>query len=78
MDKDTKAARKKPGLVEVISERCKSCELCVITCPNECLRTSEEMNSSGYFVVEFVGEGNCTACGQCADMCPDSALMVWK
>ncbi len=77
-DKAIEAARKKSGFVEVIKERCKSCELCVGICPRECLRISEEMNSSGYFVVEFVNEDNCTACQMCSDMCPDMALKVWK
>jgi 2-oxoglutarate ferredoxin oxidoreductase subunit delta len=70
--------KKRPGFVEIIKERCKACEICVSTCPYQCLKIGEEMNASGYFVVEFVGQDSCTACGLCADMCPDTALLVWK
>jgi len=64
--------------VVVIEERCKSCELCVNTCPRECLKISERTNRSGYFVVEFIGEDKCTGCGMCGEMCPDVALQVWR
>ena len=78
-DKTIEAAKKKiTGFVEVIKERCKSCELCVVTCNKDCLEMGEEMNSSGYFPVVFIGEERCTGCGQCADMCADLALLVYK
>ncbi len=64
--------------VDVIEERCKSCELCVSVCARQCLKISDRHNQSGYFVVEFVGKDKCTGCALCGEMCPDLVLQVWK
>ncbi len=64
--------------VKVLLDRCKSCEICVHTCPRECLRLGEITNAAGYFVVRFERAEECTGCGLCGEMCPDLALEVWK
>ena len=64
--------------VEIEKDRCKACELCVSFCNKECLAIGEDMNSAGYFAVEFVNAEECTGCGLCAEMCPDMAIEVWK
>ncbi|MDG6898814.1 MAG: 4Fe-4S binding protein [Nitrososphaerota archaeon] len=65
------------ALVVVDSERCKGCELCVVTCPHKNLKLSEGLNKIGYHPVQFsyLGEkGACTACGICYWACPDFAI----
>jgi len=64
--------------VVVLTDRCKSCELCVHTCPRECLHLGEQTNAAGFFVVQFEREDQCTGCGLCGEMCPDLALQIWK
>ncbi|MCU0366364.1 MAG: 4Fe-4S binding protein, partial [Bacteroidales bacterium] len=36
------------GAVVVDRERCKGCEVCVVTCPTETLALSPEVNGKGY------------------------------
>jgi 2-oxoglutarate ferredoxin oxidoreductase subunit delta len=64
--------------VLVDSEKCKGCELCVVTCPQKNLKISEtSLNGTGYHPVifSFHGEkGDCTACGICYWVCPDFAI----
>ena len=65
------------AVVVVDAERCKGCELCIVTCPHKNLKLSNGLNKIGYHPVEFsyVGEkGECTACGICYWVCPDFAI----
>lgn len=63
--------------VSVDAERCKGCELCVVSCPQKNLRLTESLNKKGYHPVVFNyhGEkGDCTGCGVCYWVCPDFAI----
>lgn len=64
--------------VIIDKERCKTCELCVTFCNRKCLAVGEEMNSSGYFAVCVVAADQCNGCGLCGEMCPDTAIEVYK
>ena len=64
------------GSIQIDSERCKGCGLCVDFCPKDCIRLSDELNLKGYFVAAFDDSGECTACRNCALMCPDVAIEV--
>jgi 2-oxoglutarate ferredoxin oxidoreductase subunit delta len=64
------------GQVRIDRERCKGCALCIEFCPKNCIRLSEELNLKGYFVAVFDGSGDCTACRNCALMCPEVAVEV--
>ena len=66
------------GKVEIDKERCKSCELCITFCNKECLAIGDEMNTSGYLVVSVVNADDCKGCGLCGEMCPDTAITVYK
>lgn len=57
-------------------EKCKSCGLCIHYCKQECLKLSEEFNSSGYHPAIFVNEDKCNSCGFCYLICPDVAIEI--
>lgn len=58
------------GRVEVDSEECKGCGLCVEACPPKVLRLSQRLNRYGYHSAEYSGTG-CTGCGICFFACPE-------
>lgn len=65
------------SLVVVDAERCKGCDLCVVSCPQRNLKLSASLNRNGYHpaVYSYHGEkGDCTACGICYWVCPDFAI----
>ena len=64
------------GHIEIDGERCKGCTLCIEYCPKKCISLSEALNLKGYFVAAFDAAGECSACGNCALMCPDVAIEV--
>jgi len=66
------------GRVEVDSERCKGCGLCIEACPQEVLGFAGKFNSDGYEYVEMNDAPACIGCGFCGISCPDVALTVYK
>ena len=65
------------GTVEIDIETCKGCELCVESCPQESLKMSKKINSFGYHYAVLV-EDNCTGCVNCALVCPDATITVYR
>ena len=67
------------GLIKLNNSRCKSCYICVNTCPKGLIRKSTSTNRLGDYMVEFHDpEGQCVACAMCAKRCPDLAIEVYK
>ena len=66
------------NLVEINTERCKSCGLCVHACPKKILGIGEIANNKGYYVVEIKDQSQCIGCAFCALICPDLALEVYR
>jgi len=64
--------------VEIMTEVCKSCEYCVITCPKKVLKVGEKNNSKGYHFVVAENEDECISCKMCAIVCPDAAIKLYK
>ena len=64
------------GQVFIILERCKSCKICVVFCPQQVLQISEQMNHKGYNYPEIAPgkEGACVHCEFCALICPEFAI----
>jgi NAD-dependent dihydropyrimidine dehydrogenase PreA subunit len=58
------------GTVEMNSEECKGCGLCVEACPPKVLSLAEELNHYGYHPAIYLGNG-CTGCGICFFVCPE-------
>jgi NAD-dependent dihydropyrimidine dehydrogenase PreA subunit len=71
-------ARPDKGSVEINSEECKGCGLCVTSCALGVLRQSDSLNRSGYHPVIYAGHG-CNGCGLCFYACPEpGAITVYK
>ena len=62
--------------VQINTERCKGCDLCVSFCPLEALSLDERINQKGFHPVRFSDQAGCTGCLQCQLMCPDLAILV--
>ena len=60
----------------VARDQCKGCELCVEVCPVDVLELSGELNSRGVLSPALKGEGKCTLCTLCENMCPDLAIYI--
>lgn len=56
--------------LEITSEWCKSCDICVKLCPERCLKLNAER------VVELAKPDKCTGCRLCEWLCPDFAIRV--
>ena len=64
--------------MKVVSHLCKSCELCVNSCPKNCIVISDKFNELGYKYATYTGEG-CSGCGICFYSCPEpGAIIVYK
>ncbi len=63
------AASYRPRL-EITSQWCKSCDICVKLCPERCLRLNAER------VAELAQPEKCTGCRLCELLCPDFAIRV--
>ena len=59
------------GRVEINAEACKSCQYCVISCP-------ENVNSKGYPYSVAATPEACIGCAMCAQMCPEDCIEVWR
>lgn len=65
------------GSVEIFTDRCKGCGLCVSVCPVHIIVLAEKaVNIKGYFPATITSPATCTGCGHCTLMCPDSAITV--
>jgi len=66
------------GWVDLKSEECKGCGLCVEACPPEVLKLASYLNPYGYHPATYIGSG-CTGCGICFFACPEpGAIKVWR
>jgi 2-oxoglutarate ferredoxin oxidoreductase subunit delta len=64
--------------LEIASERCKGCELCVTACPQHVLELdSTIVNALGYHPVHLTDAAGCTSCAFCARVCPDGVFTVY-
>ncbi|MDE5900199.1 MAG: 4Fe-4S binding protein [Muribaculaceae bacterium] len=67
------------GAVEIDSNRCKGCDLCVAACPTSVLSLQpKEVNDRGYHFAYTVNPDACIGCGSCAAVCPDACIEVYR
>ena len=64
--------------LDIATDRCKGCELCVHICPKHCLILDETMvNALGYHPIQLTDASACTSCALCARICPDAVFAVY-
>jgi 2-oxoglutarate ferredoxin oxidoreductase subunit delta len=63
-----------------VKQRCKGCDLCVKFCKKNIIEMAQEINNAGYHyaIIADDNKTKCTVCMDCAVMCPDRAIEVWK
>jgi 2-oxoglutarate ferredoxin oxidoreductase subunit delta len=71
----TEAAR---GYIIIDADKCKACGLCVHFCPKKNLGFSETANRRGFHPVRMEDDQACTGCGECAVMCPEICIQVFR
>lgn len=64
------------GIIHLVVERCKGCELCATYCPRNVLEMSATFNSKGYHPPQARDAERCVACGLCEILCPEFAIFV--
>lgn len=62
--------------MQIDTNRCKGCGLCVSTCPQRILQLSGNLSPKGYHYPEFLSQEKCTGCRFCAVMCPEIAIRI--
>jgi len=65
------------GTVKFDVETCKGCELCIEACPQGSLQLSPQINAQGYHYAVLI-QDNCTGCTNCALVCPDAVITVYR
>ena len=58
-------------------ETCKGCELCIEACPQDSIELSPKINAQGYHYAVLVKD-NCTGCVNCALVCPEAVITVYR
>ncbi len=66
------------GRVEINTDTCKGCGLCINACPQGVLGVANEVNVKGYLPAIDLNPDKCTGCTFCALMCPDSVITVYR
>ncbi len=62
--------------VQLDTERCRGCQLCLGICPNELFKPGLTPNAASYFPVEMQNPEYCINCMRCVQICPDQAFDV--
>lgn len=65
------------GEIVVDIERCKGCEVCRVSCPEDVIGMATEVNMKGYHYAQPMTDG-CVGCANCAVVCPDGAITVYR
>jgi 2-oxoglutarate ferredoxin oxidoreductase subunit delta len=64
--------------LEIATDRCKGCQLCIDVCPKHVLTLDETVvNALGYHPVHLTDADACTSCALCARICPDAIFTVY-
>ena len=64
--------------VQLDTEKCKGCGVCVANCPTQTIALSKEVNGKGYNFAFMNTPESCTGCTNCATVCPDAVITVYR
>jgi 2-oxoglutarate ferredoxin oxidoreductase subunit delta len=73
----TGKTRKIKGKTVIDIEKCKGCELCTTACNEHAIQMSKNINNMGYRYAVVVND-LCTGCTNCAIVCPDGVIKVYR
>jgi len=62
--------------IEINSEICKGCILCIPECPKNVIVLSANFNSKGWRYAIPENNKDCIGCTRCAVVCPECAIIV--
>lgn len=64
--------------LDIATDRCKGCELCIGACPQHVLALDTGVvNPLGYHPIRLTDPAGCTSCALCARVCPDAIFTVY-
>jgi len=64
--------------IDIATDRCKGCGLCVEACPKHVLELDDDLvNALGYHPVHLEDPAGCTSCVICARVCPDAVFTIY-
>jgi len=64
--------------IEINSNYCKGCNLCVLSCKKDVIKIGDDSNALGYRYAVADKMENCIACKMCAMTCPEAAIEIYK
>lgn len=64
--------------MELQKDKCISCNMCIMACPNSVIKLTSEKNENNKKVLTSyqMDLGRCLFCGMCVEACPTKALTV--
>jgi len=66
------------GAIVVDIEKCKGCGVCTPACTQQVIQLAKEVNGKGYHYAYMSLPESCTGCMNCAIVCPDSVITVYR
>lgn len=67
------------GTIVVNQQRCKGCNLCVVSCPTQSISLHPtEVNDKGYNYCYMSNPETCIGCANCGVVCPDGCITVYR
>ena len=63
-------------IIELDTNKCNGCFLCLDLCPNKLLRQSGTINSDGYEPARLIDAPYCLGCEKCYLICPQDAIKM--
>jgi 2-oxoglutarate ferredoxin oxidoreductase subunit delta len=65
--------------IDIDTDRCKGCELCIGICPKHVLELDlSVVNVLGHHPVRLLDGEACTSCALCARICPDAVFTIYR
>ena len=74
---NAKKPRKVKGKTVIDIQKCKGCELCTTACSEHAISMSKNINNLGYRYAVVIDD-MCTGCTNCALVCPDGVIKVYR